>query len=247
MAHYLIAHLNGGCYRRSGSGADSGSGSGADSGVQILSEMGIDELQRGAAEWKEMGRSFGSYGMGWVSQGAGKSRIVSHSGNVPDFSAFMALVPEQKKGIVLLFNADPYGLPPITEEIGMGATALLAGQQPAPIRLDFVKWIMRLLPLIPLLQVVGVFASLKTLRRWEREPARRPSSGGAWGQQIVLPLIPNLSLAAALVYLRSSGLIHFLHMFMPDIAWIARISGVLAGVWALVRTGLVLRAMRKNA
>ncbi len=46
--------------------------------------------------------------------------------------------------------------PLITEEIGLDVTALLAGQQPAPIKLDFIQWIMRLLPLIPLLQVVDV-------------------------------------------------------------------------------------------
>ncbi len=70
--------------------------------------------------------------------------------------------------------------------------------------------------------------------------------GRAWGQHIVLPLIPNLSLAAILLYLRSSGLIRFLDLFMPDLAWIARISGGFAGIWAVLRTGLILRALRKG-
>ena len=165
IAHYLIAHLNSGRYGDS----------------QILSEEGIEELQRGVAEWREMGMLVGYYGMGWVSQEIGKVRVVSHSGNVPNFSAFMGLVPAQKRGVILLLNADPYGLPAITEEIGMGVTALLADQQPAPIKLDFIQWIMRLLPLIPLLQVVGVFATLRVLRRWEREPAIRPDGGRLWG------------------------------------------------------------------
>jgi hypothetical protein len=47
-------------------------------------------------------------------------------------------------GLNLLFNADSYGLPPVTEEFGMGVTALLEGQQPAPIKLNYVQWIMRL-------------------------------------------------------------------------------------------------------
>jgi CubicO group peptidase (beta-lactamase class C family) len=80
MARYLIAHLNGGCYGN----------------AQVLTGAGIDELLRGAAEINEMGLSLGSYGMGWISQGTSESRIVSHSGIVPDFGAFMALVPEQK-------------------------------------------------------------------------------------------------------------------------------------------------------
>ena len=122
--------------------------------------------------------------MGWFDIDLGPTKTYSHGGNVPDFSAFMALVPEQKKGVVLLLNADPYGLPLITEEVGMGVTALLAGQQPAPIQLDFIQWIMRLLPLIPLLQIVGVFATLRLLRRWRQEPGTSPEPVDACGGSI---------------------------------------------------------------
>jgi hypothetical protein len=153
----------------------------------------------------------------------------------------MALLPEQKRGLVLLFNADPFGLPPITEEVGMGATALLAGQQPPPIQLDFVRWTMRLLPLVPLLQAVGVLATCRALRRWGSDRASRPSGGPAWARHLLLPLLPNLSLAAVLGYLQSSGLLRFVRLFMPDLAWIARISGGFATGWAFLRTGLMLR------
>jgi len=61
----------------------------------------------------------------------------------------------------------------------------------------------------------------------------------------LLPLIPNLALASTLVYLRASGLLRFIDLFMPDLAWILRISGGFAGVWALLRTGLVLRSLRE--
>ena len=128
----------------------------------------------------------------------------------------------------------------------MGVTALLAGQQPAPIQLDFIQWTMRLLPLIPLLQIVGIFATLRLLSHWRRDPAIRPSGGRMWGQQILLPLIPNLTLAAILVHLRSSGLLRFMQLFMPDLSWIARISGGFAGIWAFLRTGLILRTLRKS-
>jgi len=193
MAHYLIAHLNGGRY----------------GDVEILSSAGIDELHRGVKEYIAMGISAGKYGMGWFDIDMGKTKTFSHSGNVPDFSAFMALVPGQKKGVVMLLNADPYGLPPITAEIGLNLTALLAGQQPGPIRLDFIQWIMRLLPLIPLLQVAGVALTLRRLRRWQKDPALRPARGRLWGEHILLPLVPNLALAALLGYLRSTGLIRF--------------------------------------
>jgi hypothetical protein len=45
------------------------------------------------------------------------------------------------------------------------------------------------------------------------------------------------------VYLRSSGLLGYMDLYMPDFAWLARISGGFAASWAIVRTGLVLRAM----
>ena len=175
MAHYLIAHLNGGRYGE----------------VQILSAAGIEELHRGAVEFIMMGVSAGRYGMGWFDIDLGQTKTYSHSGNVPDFSAFMALLPEQKKGVILLLNADPYGLPPITEEIGMGVTALLAGQQPAPIRLDFIQWIMRLLPLIPILQIVEVITTLRMIRKWDQNPQRCPRRGSMWSCQICSPCSPT--------------------------------------------------------
>ena len=104
---------------------------------------------------------------------------------------------------------------------------------------------MRALPLIPLLQIAGVAATVRLLRRWRRDPALRPSGGRLWGQHLLLPLIPNLALVAILAYLRSSGLLRYLHLYMPDLAWIARISGGFAGIWAVLRTGLVLETVRK--
>jgi CubicO group peptidase (beta-lactamase class C family) len=229
MAHYLIAHLNGGRY----------------GDAQVLSAAGIEELHRGVAEYQFGSIASGRYGMGWFEQDLDGIKTYAHGGNVPDFSAFIALVPEQKKGVAVLFNADPYGLPAITEEVGMGLAALLAGQEPPPMRLDFIRWIMGLLPAIPLLQVAGVVATLRMLGRWRRDPASRPSGWRLWGRHILLPLIPNLSLAALLAYLRSSGLLRFLHLYMPDLAWVVRISGGFAGQWAVRRTGLILRTVRK--
>jgi len=203
-------------------------------------------MHRGVAEFNMFGTSVGKYGMGWFDEDMGQVKTFSHGGNVPDFSAFMALIPEQKKGVVLIANADPYGLPPVFGEVGMGVTALLTCQQPNPIKLDFIQWIMRLLPLIPLLQVAGVVVTLGFLHRWQMDPARRPSQGRMWRQHILFPLVPNLSLAAILVYLRSTGLLTFLNLFMPDLAWIARISGGFAGIWAFLRTGLILSTTRNT-
>jgi CubicO group peptidase (beta-lactamase class C family) len=226
MARYLIAHLKGGRYRD----------------MQLLSSAGIDEMHRGAVEYVKFGISAGKYGMGWFDDNLGQTQTFSHGGNVPDFSAYMALLPELETGVVLLVNADHYGLPIVLMEVGAGVTALLAGQQPPPVRLGFLPWATRLLLLIPLLQIAGVFATLRTLGRWRREPQLRPSAGRMWGEHILLPLVPNLSLAAIFLYLRSRGLLRFLNLFTPDLAWITLICGSFAGIWTFLRTWLVLKA-----
>jgi CubicO group peptidase (beta-lactamase class C family) len=228
LAHYIIAHLNGGRYRE----------------AQVLSAAGMDELHRGVAEFRAGDLAEGKYGMGWFETDQGGTTIFSHAGNVPDYSAFMALVPALGRGVVVLLNADPFGLPPITDEVGSGIAALLAGGQPDPIRLDIVRWIMRSLPAIPLLQIAGVLATRRRLARWRRDPAGRPGGVGLWGRHLLLPLIPNLTLATALVALRAGGLLRFMAVFMPDLAWIIRISGGLAALWAVLRTGLVLQHTR---
>jgi hypothetical protein len=188
--------------------------------------------------------SLGHYGMGWISQGAGESRIVSHSGIVPDFGAFMALVPEQKKGMVLLVNANHVMTKMTYDEVGIGAAQRLAGLAPTPTRFGALPGAMRGLLLIPLLQIVSVAATLRLLRRWRQVPERRPSGRRVWGQHILLPLIPNLLVALTLIPMLSK-MRGFLLLFMPDYSWIAMICGSLALVWSFLRTGLVLRALRK--
>ncbi len=230
MGHYLIAQLNDGCY----------------GSAQILSGAGIAELHRPAAEINEMGQSLGSYGMGWISEGTGESRIVSHSGIVPDFGAFMALVPEQNKGLVLLFNVNHAMMKMTLDEMGMGAAERLAGRSVTPMRFGAAPWLMRAVLLIPLLQVVGVVTTLLLLRQWRRRPDQRPSGASLWGQHIVLPLIPNLSLVALPLSLRAKGLFGFTRFFMPDVAWIAMICGGFAGVWSILRTRLILKASGKR-
>jgi CubicO group peptidase (beta-lactamase class C family) len=229
MAHYLIAQLNGGRY----------------DGAQILSEAGIAELHHGAAEWREMGILVGYYGMGWVSQEVGKSRIVSHSGTVPDFGASMAFVPEQKKGIILLFNANHTMMKLTLDEVGLDAAKLLAGEHLSPSVLDAAPWAMRGMLLIPILQIASVAATLGWLRRWQRDPATRPSRGRMWRQHILLPLIPNLLAALTLIPMLGK-LRGWIRLFMPDFSYLAPICGGFALVWSFLRTGLILKTLRKS-
>jgi CubicO group peptidase (beta-lactamase class C family) len=229
MANYLIAHLNGGHYRD----------------VEILSEAGIDELHRGAVEWREMGIDFGYYAMGWVSQVFGESTIVSHAGTVPDFGAFAGFVPEQKKGIVLLSNAN-HGMMKVTlDEFGLGAAQLLAGKRPEGTIFGKMYLGMRAMLLIPILQIASVIGTLRLLHRWRAEPELRPNRGRMWGQHILLPLIPNLLAALTLVPMLSK-MRGWVRLFMPDYSWIAWISGGFAVMWTFLHTGLIYRALRKS-
>ena len=126
----------------------------------------------------------------------------------------------------------------------MGVAALLAGQQPAPIRFGFIPWVMRGLLLIPLLQIVGVVATLRLLRRWRQDPALRPSGGRMWGLHILLPLIPNLLVALTLIpmlgKMRGFLMLYHARLFLdrPGLRQLRR-------VWSFLRTGLILRALRK--
>jgi CubicO group peptidase (beta-lactamase class C family) len=228
MAHYLIAHLNGGRY----------------GGAQLLSPEGLAELHRPAVAANQ-GVLKGHYAMGWLVDEAGPTRVVWHDGVVPDFFAYVALLPERQRGCVLFFNADHFAMVPALGEVGHGVAALLAGARPAPARWGAVTpWALRALLAVPALQAVGVATTLRRLRGWAREPDRRPARRRAWVLHVLLPLAPNLLLAAAPVLLLSSGLARFLLRFGPDVSWVALVCGGFAGIWAFVRTGLVLRGLR---
>lgn len=228
MANYLIAHLNEGRFGE----------------AQILSPAGIDELHRGAVEWREMGLDFGHYAMGWVSQVFGKSTIVSHSGTVPDFGAFAALVPEQKKGIVLLYNANHAMIKVTLDEFGLGAAQQLAGERPKGTIFGALYLGMRAMLFIPILQIASVIATLRLLRRWRADPEHRPSRRRLWEQHVLLTLFPDLLIALTLVPMMSK-MRGWMRLFMPDFSWIAWICGSFATIWIFLRTGLMLKSMRE--
>ncbi len=228
MAHFLIAHLDGGRYGN----------------VQILSGAGMDELHRGVADFSAMGLSLGQYAMGWFATETGQTKLLWHGGTLPDFGAYMALLPEQKKGVVLLFNASHHWLTPVLADFGAGVAALLAGEQPAPV--PFVRaipWVLRGQLLIPALQIAGVVATQRWLRRWRLDPDSRPRGGSKWGLHILLPLIANLLPALTLVPMlgRRRG---YRKLYMPDFSWIAMVCGGFSLAWSIVRTGLVLGTLR---
>jgi hypothetical protein len=187
----------------------------------------------------------GHYAMGWYHEQRTKTRFLWHSGLVPDFYSYIALLPEQKRGLVLLINADHFMMQPTMTEIGKALATLLAGEQPAPLRLGVMFRSMPALALIPLFQIVGFSAALRRMKGWRLDPASRPNSGRLWVRHILLPLLANLALAGVPVYLFKSGLLGFLQLFFPDGVLIGLNSGLFAGAWACLRTILMLGFLRK--
>lgn len=230
LGHYLIAYLNGGRYGE----------------TQILSPEGIGELHRPAVETMVLGYEKGWYGMGWYIVEQGQTKALHHSGLTPDFFAYMALLPAQKKGVILLVNADHFMMQPMMVEVDAGLTRLLAGSSPEPIRLGVIPWLLRGLLLIPFLQFIDIAATLGLIRGWRKDPQSRPSDGRVWGRHILLPLIPHLLVTLTLI--PALGQIrNFLLLYAPDFSWIARICGSFAGIWMFLRTGLMLRFLQKSS
>jgi len=60
-------------------------------------------------------------------------------------------------------------------------------------------------------------------------------------------LVPNLSFAGLLAFLSSRGILGYLKFYNPDLAWILRIGGSFAGIWAVVRSVLTLRTVHRKA
>jgi CubicO group peptidase (beta-lactamase class C family) len=229
MAHYLIAQINNGQYAEG----------------RVLSGAGMQAMHSPAVEIREMGMYIGHYTMGWISKRVRQSTIVSHSGIVPEYGAWAGFIPEQKKGLVLLYNANHMATKLAFDEFGMGAAERLAGEVPSRMMFGVGLWLMRGLALIPALQMAGVLLTLNRLRRWRADPASRPTQGQMWRRHILLPLVPNLLLSLTLVPMLGK-MRGWMRLFMPDFSWIAYINGSFAAIWAFLRTGLIIRALNRH-
>lgn len=229
MSHYLIGHLNEGRYRD----------------AHILSAEGISELHRPAVQATFPGVAAGQYGMGWFIGEIGRTRVTWHFGTVPDFFSYMALLPDQQKGVVLLINANHLTMTLPLIEVGVGVSTLLAGNQPEPTRFGAIPWVLRALLLIPVLQIVGVAATGRLLRRWRQDRTNRPGSRRKWMLYVLLSQIPHLLVAPILLILLGTGTLGLVLLFMPDVSWMAVTFGSFALIWMFVGTGLIRGTLRK--
>jgi CubicO group peptidase (beta-lactamase class C family) len=231
LARWLIVHLNGGRL------ADQ----------PIVSAAALDELHRGAADMRAFGRVIGQYGMGWCVGQLGADRVVWHGGTLPHFGAFMALLPERRQGLVLLFNACHHWFNPVQTAVGLGAAGLLAGEPPAPLPgVGLIPGLLRAQALLPALQAAGAAATLSQWRQWRRAPSPGPRAGWPAARRLVLPLLVSLLPIVGLrsVLSRRRG---YEQLYLPDVALITRVCGTFALAWGMLAAGLVVHALRRPA
>jgi CubicO group peptidase (beta-lactamase class C family) len=225
MGHYLIAQLNDGRYRD----------------AQLLSPASMADVQRPAVRAAGMGVDMGAYAMGWFVAETDQGVRCWHNGQVPDYFAYMALLPEQQRGLVVLINSNQMLLNFALLGVGEGAAALLSGTKPDPFPFVAIPWMLRSFLLIPAIQVGGVLRTRRRVRRWQADPASRPGPARLWLLELALPGLLNLGVGASALGLLATNLRPMLRLFMPDLYWLMVLSGGFASLWIVVRARLILR------
>ncbi len=224
MAHYLIAHLNQGRYKN----------------IHILSPEGIAELHQPVIVPKVTAEK-GAYSMGWVVEETGQGTRLSHAGQVPDFFAYMTLLPDQKRGMILLANGNHFLTYMSLLQIGSNVSSLLANEHSGLASLSITLWIIRAFLILPILQIIDVLVTLRLLSRWRRNVSRRPEPARAWAFHI--PVTLHLIIVLVMLGMFISGRITALLVFMPDLSWLFLTCSGFALVWIFLRTRWILRAV----
>ena len=225
MSHYLVAQLRGE-YR----------------GVRILSHEGIAQMHQPAAVASMVGAPPAHYAMGWFVSESGVATVLSHGGNVADFSADIALVPSRDLGIAMLYNADNILLLFRIHAISWGVLERVAGMAISPFD-QSLQYLTRALLGIALAQLVAFAISIATLRRWSGDARARPR--GFWRfVRVGAPLAFDLAIASSLVPL-AGGYFHVLLLNAPDLTWIILGCGIFSLAWGIGRTVAAIAILRR--
>src|SRR6266511_3023754 len=230
MAHYLIAQLNQGRYGE----------------ASILSPKGVADMHAPAI--RRRGDQF--YGMGWYVVPVNGAPVIWHGGDGTNFHSTMILAPKGQWGVVLLENAqNVLDGGDRMHQTAFGVLSLLAGRQPPAAESNNVlQLILLVLVGITALMVIGMIRSIVVLRRWRTQPGCRPHGRRGILWHVVLPLV--LHLALALLFLVGLPQVLFqsplppFFLWLPDYGYTLLIGGLLALVWAVVRTMLAYAALR---
>jgi CubicO group peptidase (beta-lactamase class C family) len=132
MARYLSMYLEGGLY----------------GGNRSLSEQGMETMLRGNTNHRTQplqGHEFTfQYGQGWFVGAFGAAEDARwHLGNLPEFTAWMVLLPETNQGVVVLINAgsqfELFNANEVFSRIPVGIVNILRGDKP-PTGMDMTRF-----------------------------------------------------------------------------------------------------------
>ena len=224
LGHYLVAQLNQGEY----------------DGTLLLSAQGVAQMHQQAVDtgWGV------SYSMGWFVKETEAYDLVFHYGEVPDFFAYLAILPEEQRGLALLVNTNQHMFTYALWSTAENAALMLAGIPPQPNVWGILPWMLRTLLFLPVLQGVLIFRGIRRIKNWQN--GKRPLIGATrmWLLHILLPTICNLTIIACAAAILLTRMFKFIMLFMGDIASVILLCGGIALVWVFVRTPLVLRVLR---
>jgi CubicO group peptidase (beta-lactamase class C family) len=227
MTHYLISQLNGGRYE----------------GTAVLSPAGIDELHRPAVQTPEADTS---YGMGWFVGPVNDIPAVHHQGETFNFHSNVVLIPQSRRGVVVLMNAEN-SLDLFTtgrmETIGDGVTSLLEGREPEPPPSNIASFIVyAALFALLVLQAVGIARSVVALRRGR---VRRGRIGPWWRLGLTLVLSLAWALFVLVLVPKQLGLpLSVLATGFPDLVYLLLASALVALGWAVVKAVWTFAVLR---
>lgn len=215
MAHYLIAHLDGGRY-----GASS-----------VLSPSGVEALHTPPRDVPGT-----SYAMGWGVESLVGRIAFGHSATTADSTASMTIVPSRGLGVVVLTNQqNPYDAVRLSLLSDAIATMLLGGTWIAPERSSVMSTVLGALGLMIAWQPISLWLGLRLYRR----PARR------LGRRVVaISVLAFIDAAVALVCLvvlpaMGESSLGVMLMFQPDLVLITIGLAAFALAWGVIRSLLL--------
>lgn len=235
LAHYVIAHLNGGVYEE----------------AALLSPEGVQQLHTAGVD---IG-IYDQYAMGWflgplwdVIETDGNSytlpAAVWHDGGWANFRTFITLIPRERLGVVALMNTNATAHETAFAGVTNNIIRVALGSEPTPVGVfeDTFRqnslWIALALVGIWILRLIS---AVLTLRRWQRVPDSRPRTLAQVAYKVLLPTVIDV-LMLLYVFIgipeQFDTPLHTILAFNPDIAILIRLILVLAGGWGLIRTAL---------
>jgi CubicO group peptidase (beta-lactamase class C family) len=227
MTHYLVSQLNGGRYE----------------GRSVLSAQGTREVQRAAVGTAEADTA---YGMGWFVGPVNDIPAVHHQGETFNFHSNVVLVPQSRRGIVVLMNAEN-SLDLFTSgrlgTVASGITSLLEGQEPParPSNLPISLVYAALFALL-VLQARGIAKSAAALYRGDLRAGRI----GPWWR-VGVALLASLVWAGLVLVLlpKQLGLpLSVIATGFPDLVYLLVASALTGLAWAVVKAVWTFNALR---